>query len=117
VPRLFQFRFAHTQIEVCEMKKLGHFITALVLICLIAMPVHAAQKGNRKIQSFTKAKRILMREIYRGHQQTFYCGSQYTQGKYVIRISFISIHSATNFLNGAMGTHDAWIAGAGLLKD
>lgn len=66
------------------MKKLGHFIIALVLICLMAMPVYAAQKGNRKIQSLTKAKRILMREIYRGHQKTFYCGSQYTQGKYVI---------------------------------
>jgi len=84
VSRLFQFRFAQTQIEECEMKKLGHFIIALVLICLIAMPVHAAQKGNRNIQSFTEAKRILMREIYRGHQQTFYCGSQYTLGNYVI---------------------------------
>jgi deoxyribonuclease-1 len=66
------------------MRKLGHFTIALVLICLIVTPVYAAQKGNRKIQSFTKAKRILMREIYRGHQKTFYCGSQYTQGKYVI---------------------------------
>ena len=66
------------------MKKLGHFIIALVLIFLVAMPVHAAQKGNRNIQSFTKAKRIMMREIYRGHQKTFYCGSQYTQGNYVI---------------------------------
>lgn len=66
------------------MKKLGYLIVALVFIGLITMPVYAAQKGNRKIQSFTKAKRILMREIYRGHQKTFYCGSQYTQGKYVI---------------------------------
>ena len=66
------------------MKKLGHFLMALVLICLVGGPVYAGAKGNRQIQSFSKAKRILMREIYRGHQTTFYCGSRYTQGKYVI---------------------------------
>ena len=66
------------------MRKLGYVIIALVSICFIASLVYAAPKGNRRIQSFTKAKRILMREIYRGHQKTFYCGSQYTQGKYVI---------------------------------
>ena len=66
------------------MRKSGYVIIALVSICSIATPVYAAPKGNRKIESFTKAKRILMREIYRGHQTTFYCGSRYTQGKYVI---------------------------------
>ena len=66
------------------MRKLGYVIIVLVSICFIATVVYAAPKGNRKIQSFTKAKSILMREIYRGHQRTFYCGSQYTQGKYVI---------------------------------
>lgn len=69
------------------MKKLGYFLIALVLVCLVSGPVNAGRKGNRQIQSFTKAKRILMREIYRGHQKTFYCGSQYTQGKYVIHNS------------------------------
>ena len=66
------------------MKKIAQPAISVVLICLIAMPVYAGSKGNRQIQSFTKAKRILMREIYRGQQKTFYCGSQYTQGKYVI---------------------------------
>ncbi len=66
------------------MMKLGYLITALASICFITAVAYAAPKGNRQIQSFTKAKRILMREIYRGHQRTFYCASQFTQGKYVI---------------------------------
>ena len=56
----------------------------LVLIGLVNPPVYAASEGNHQIQSFAHAKRILIREIYRGHQKTFYCGSQYTQGQYVI---------------------------------
>jgi deoxyribonuclease-1 len=60
------------------------FSVILTLICFVAGPVYAARKGNAKIQSFSQAKRILIREVYRGHQTTFYCGSQYTQGKYVV---------------------------------
>ena len=56
----------------------------LLLICFVAGPVYAERKGNTKIRSFSRAKRILIREVYRAHQTTFYCGSQYTQGKYVI---------------------------------
>ena len=60
------------------------FSLILFLICLVAGPVNAERKGNRKIRSFSQAKRILIREVYRAHQTTFYCGSQYTQGKFVI---------------------------------
>ncbi len=62
----------------------GCFSLILLLICFAAGTVYAARKGNTKIRSFTQAKRILIREVYRAHQTTFYCGSQYTQGKYVI---------------------------------
>lgn len=62
----------------------GRFALILLLICLVAGPVCAERKGNTKIRSFNQAKRILIREVYRDHQTTFYCGSQYTQGKYVI---------------------------------
>ena len=62
----------------------GSFSLILLLICFVAIPVYAERKGNTKIRSFTQAKRIMIREVYRGHQTTFYCGSQYTQGKYVI---------------------------------
>lgn len=62
----------------------GSFSLILLLICFVAIPVYAERKGNTKIRSFSQAKRIMIREVYRGHQTTFYCGSQYTQGKYVI---------------------------------
>jgi len=66
------------------MKKTPVFVMGLISIYLICGHVYADSRGNRKIQSFTKAKRILIRQIYRGHQTTFYCSSQYTQGKHVI---------------------------------
>ena len=69
------------------MKKIGHYIIVLILICPVSGSAYAAEKGNRQIESISNAKRILMREIYRGHQKTFYCGSQYTQGNYVIHNS------------------------------
>ena len=59
----------------------------LTLICFMAGSVYAERKGNRRIQSFSKAQRILIKDIYRCRQTTFYCGSQYTQGKYVIHNS------------------------------
>jgi deoxyribonuclease-1 len=67
-----------------SLKDAGIFSLVLLLICLQAEPVCAGRKGNTKIRSFSQAKRILIREVYRAHQTTFYCGSQYTQGKYVI---------------------------------
>jgi len=69
------------------MKKFGHYIIVLILICPFSGSAYAAEKGNRQIESIGDAKRILMRGIYRGHQKTFYCGSQYTQGNYVIHNS------------------------------
>ncbi len=66
------------------MKRFASLIIPLALICLVHEPAYSADKGNRQIQSFTQAKGILIKEIYRDHQKTFYCGSRYTQGKYVI---------------------------------
>jgi deoxyribonuclease-1 len=56
----------------------------LTLIGFLAGPVYADRRGNRTIQSFSKVQRILLKEVYRRHQTTFYCGSQFTQGKYVV---------------------------------
>jgi deoxyribonuclease-1 len=58
-----------------------------VLFCFFAQPVDAGRQGNTTIDSFNQAKRILIKEIYRGRQMTFYCKSQYTQGKHVIHNS------------------------------
>ena len=66
------------------MKRLASLMIPLALVCLVNEPAYSADRGNHQIQSFAHAERLLIREIYRGHQRTFYCGSQYTQGKYVI---------------------------------
>lgn len=67
------------------MKRFSSLIIPFALICLANEPVYSdSTKGNHKIQSFAQAQRILMKEIYRGHQNTFYCGSRYTQGRYLI---------------------------------
>lgn len=63
------------------------FALIWVLFCLVARPVDANRQGNTTIDSFNQAKKILIKKIYRGHQATFYCESQYTQGQYVIHNS------------------------------
>ena len=65
-------------------KIVGSLLLVLIWIFSAAETVNAGRKGNRTMQSFSKAQRILIKEIYRCHQTTFYCGSQYTQGRYVI---------------------------------
>jgi deoxyribonuclease-1 len=65
----------------------GPFAFILLLICLVAGPVYGQRKGNTKMRSFNQAKKILIKQVYRGHQKTFFCGSQYTQGHYVIHNS------------------------------
>jgi deoxyribonuclease-1 len=72
-------------LEIKLMKRLSIFIYALITVFTLVTSVHAAgSKGNTTIQSFSKAKKILIKKVYRGHQTTFYCESQYTQGKQVI---------------------------------
>jgi len=63
------------------------FALIWVLFCFVAQPVDARRQGNTTIDSFNQAKRLLIKEIYRGRQITFYCESQYTQGKHVIHNS------------------------------
>jgi deoxyribonuclease-1 len=64
------------------MKKLSSFIIALVMSYTIAGTAFAVE-GNTSIQSFNKAKKILIKKIYRAHQTTFYCGCTYSQGKVI----------------------------------
>ena len=52
--------------------------TALVLSLAIASSVHAENRGNTKFQSFNKAKKILLQEIYYDHQKTCYCDCAFT---------------------------------------
>jgi deoxyribonuclease-1 len=47
------------------------FISALVL----------AEDGNTSIQSFSKAKKLLQKEVYHDHQQTIYCNAVFDDKK------------------------------------
>jgi len=64
------------------MKKLSSFIIALVMSYTIAGTAFAGE-GNTSRQSLNKAKKILIKKVYRAHQTTFYCGCRYSQGKVI----------------------------------
>jgi deoxyribonuclease I len=51
-------------------------IIITLLAVFIGFSLLAAEKGNTKIQSFSKAKKILTK-IYQNHRVTFYCGCDY----------------------------------------
>jgi hypothetical protein len=46
------------------MKRLSIFIYVLITVFTLATSVHAASKGNTTIQSFSKAKKILIKHAY-----------------------------------------------------
>ena len=59
-------------------------VAVLILLWLSTLPAHAesiAETGNTKIQSFNKAKKILMTEVYADHRVTFYCGCPFDEKK------------------------------------
>jgi len=55
-------------------------IINLLLATLIATPVIAA---NQEIQSFSKAKKILEKQVYTNHRSTLYCGAKFDTKKKV----------------------------------
>lgn len=59
------------------MKKIAIFL----LVVLVGFTLSAQERGNTRIDSFSKAKRILAK-LYQNHQVTFYCGCSY-KGKQV----------------------------------
>ena len=64
------------------MKKLTSFIISLALILLFTDPAYTANAdGNTTIQSFSKAKKILLRQVYRDHKTTFYCDCPFNSKK------------------------------------
>jgi deoxyribonuclease-1 len=65
-------------------KKLLSLVSVLITAFIVTSSVQAGSKGNTRIQSFKKAKKIALKQVYRGHQTTFYCESQYTLGRHVI---------------------------------
>lgn len=55
----------------------------IILILLIA-PAIAAAGGNIKNQSFSKAKKLLLKKVYFDHKETFYCGCPFNPDKSLI---------------------------------
>ena len=66
------------------MKKLTSSIIALALIFLFTGPVYSADNGNTTIQSFSKAKKILLRQVYQDHKTTFYCDCPFNSKKKIL---------------------------------
>jgi len=55
----------------CEMKECSK--CSFIELVPTPKPKVKALRGNQRLQSFNKAKKILLRQIYRGEGQTFYC--------------------------------------------
>ncbi len=69
------------------MKKLASFIISLALIVIIGGSAWTNDKGNTTLQSVNKAKKILLRQIYRDHRTTFYCQVPFTKDKEILSSS------------------------------
>ncbi len=69
------------------MKRLILHITTLILIFIISGSTNADDRGNTKFQSFNKAKKILLRQVYQDHHTTFYCQCPFTKDKEILSSS------------------------------
>jgi len=62
-------------------KKLTSFVISLTIILLFSGPGYTADHGNTTNQSFSKAKKLLERQVYHDHRTTFYCGCPFNADK------------------------------------
>jgi len=66
------------------MKRLASFLIALSMLCIIGGFSYAADRGNATFQSFNKAKKLLLKNVYNDHRITFYCNCPFTIDKKII---------------------------------
>ncbi|MDO9530026.1 MAG: endonuclease [Syntrophales bacterium] len=66
------------------MKRIASFLIALAIICLIVSLSYATDKGNTRFQSFSKVKKVLLRQVYSDHLTTFYCNCPFTMDKTIV---------------------------------
>ena len=72
-----------------HINRLSIFVSILAICLLWFVAASYAEQskpditGNTKYQSFTKAKKFLLRKIYHDHRVTFYCGCEFTPDKNV----------------------------------
>lgn len=67
---------------------LGQQLAAVFLFLVILLPLNAVARendtiyrGNQRLQSFSKTKKILQHEVYFDHRQTIYCQASFDQNK------------------------------------
>jgi endonuclease I len=64
-------------------------LAIFVCILFLSGAVHAQTKGNTTNDSFNKAKRILLQQVYKGKGTTFYCGCPFKGKKLLICQNYI----------------------------
>lgn len=74
------FRINTESVTTTPMKK----ILLLLFAITLAIPVSSHAGGNTSIHSFSKAKRLLLKEVYHDHRESIYCGAEFTSDKKVI---------------------------------
>lgn len=83
-----------------NLKKPVSFITFLTLIFLFTGPLYAADRGNTTIQSFSKAKKILLRQVYYDHKTTFYCAKKVATKFRYMEADLYNLVPAVGEING-----------------
>lgn len=67
------------------MKHIRRFSIRAILLSILLFSVTQAYAGsNTYISSFSKAKKLLMNQVYYDHRTTFYCGCPFTADKQII---------------------------------
>ena len=59
-------------------------LKAIICLNLILLPAIVLAGGNTTNDSFNKAKRRLLKQVYYDHRETFYCGCPFTMDKKII---------------------------------
>ena len=68
-----------------SLKRIRQIIAIIIaVLCIAGLATAAAEKGNTQYQSFNKAKKILLDQVYYDHLTTFYCNCPFTMDKKII---------------------------------
>ncbi len=59
-------------------------LKAIICLSLILFPVLSLAGGNTTNDSFSKAKKQLLNQVYYDHRETFYCGCPFSMEKKII---------------------------------
>ena len=71
-------------------------VACLLFLCIL--PVIASAKGNTTIDSFSKAKKLLLDKVYYDHRVTFYCDCPFKRIKPLYLL--LNFLQPRNILNG-----------------